>query len=396
VLRKLILRLFKRFEDAELPFAPLTLLSGFNSGGKSSAVQGLVLPHLALSAGLDAASVANVVQLNGPGLCLGNLRTVVNEMKGRDEFTIGVADEEVQIEWHLGATGHARDSLTVPIENVIYTVGGSQQSAGGRTFVPANLLNDARAKKLLLQLAHLQFVPADRFGPSETYPLTHPKGHLSPGPRAERSFGNLHWLSGENLKVPALRHPNHDYPEKIPRQVEAWLAELFPEVVLETKVVENANLITLGIRTAKANEFHRPHNVGFGVTCALPVIIALLTTEPGGLVVIENPEVHLHPRAQARIGRLCAKAAASGVQVIVETHSDHVLNGMRLAVHDGELAPEDFSVLFFGSPADIEPVRRIQVDRAGRLDQWPGGFFDETEKLLDRLLEPVLSSHSST
>ncbi len=82
----------------------------------------------------------------------------------------------------------------------------------------------------------------------------------------------------------------------------------------------------------------RPTNVGFGLTHALPVIVACLAAEPGTMLVVENPEAQLHPRGQVSIGRLLALTAASGVQVIIESHSDHVLNGIRLAVKDGLLA----------------------------------------------------------
>nr|WP_275939108.1 DUF3696 domain-containing protein [Polyangium spumosum] len=149
--------------------------------------------------------------------------------------------------------------------------------------------------------------------------------------------------------------------------------------------------MTLGVRTNAELRFHRPSNVGFGITYVLPVIISLLMAEPGDIVMLENPEAHLHPRAQSRVARLCAKAAAAGVQVIVESHSDHVLNGVRVAVHGGEIAPDDVSVLFFAAPSK-EPkasVEHIRVDRRGRLDGWPEGFFDEGDRLLDRLLEPV-------
>ena len=75
----------------------------------------------------------------------------------------------------------------------------------------------------------------------------------------------------------------------------------------------------------------RPTNMGFGVSYALPVITAGLLAPAGSLLVVENPEAHLHPAGQSRVGRFLAHLAASGVQVVAETHSDHVLNGVRLA-----------------------------------------------------------------
>ncbi|WP_180834594.1 AAA family ATPase, partial [Vibrio parahaemolyticus] len=63
----------------------------------------------------------------------------------------------------------------------------------------------------------------------------------------------------------------------------------------------------------------------------LPIVLALLVTKPGGLVIIENPEAHLHPKGQSYLGRLIQRTAEAGVQVIIETHSDHLLNGIRVA-----------------------------------------------------------------
>ena len=86
-----------------------------------------------------------------------------------------------------------------------------------------------------------------------------------------------------------------------------------------------------------SNEY-RPTSVGFGIAYVLPVLVALLSANEKYMVIIENPEAHLHPRGQVAMGELIARAAAAGVQVIVETHSDHVLNGVRLAVKGKDFA----------------------------------------------------------
>src|SRR5262249_29200794 len=75
----------------------------------------------------------------------------------------------------------------------------------------------------------------------------------------------------------------------------------------------------------------RPDNMGFGLSYALPILVAGLLAPVGGLLIVENPEAHLHPAGQSKLGRFLARVAGGGVQIIVETHSDHVLNGIRLA-----------------------------------------------------------------
>ncbi|WUQ95544.1 AAA family ATPase [Streptomyces sp. NBC_00310] len=92
-----------------------------------------------------------------------------------------------------------------------------------------------------------------------------------------------------------------------------------------------------------------PHQRRLRPTYALPIVVACLTAQPGGLVLLENPEAHLHPHGQTKMAELAASAAAQGAQLVVETHSDHVLNGIRLAVKRGPLTSEQAVVHFFRS-----------------------------------------------
>jgi predicted ATPase len=105
------------------------------------------------------------------------------------------------------------------------------------------------------------------------------------------------------------------------------------------------------------------------------------------VLIVDSPEAHLHPRGQSRIGCFLAQAAACG-QILIETHSDHVLNGIRLAVRDGLIAPADVAIYFFECNVPDETrskVLRLLVDKDGNLDLWPTGFFDQSERDLARL-----------
>ena len=96
------------------------------------------------------------------------------------------------------------------------------------------------------------------------------------------------------------------------------------------------------------------------------------------MFIVENPEAHLHPAGQSEIGRFLVRLAATGVQVVIETHSDHVFNGIRLAVTgEGLLAAKDVAIHFLG-PDESEGTE-ISLGNTGALDVWPSGFFDRAE-----------------
>ena len=143
----------------------------------------------------------------------------------------------------------------------------------------------------------------------------------------------------------------------------------------------------------------KPQNVGLGISYVLPVLVTLLTSWPGAIIIIENPEAHIHPRGQAKLGELIARAAAFGVQLFVETHSDHVINGVRVAVRDGILKPEDVNIAFFerrphqvlGVDGEIcteiySEINPIRVDNNGMLSDYPKGFLDEWDNQLEELM----------
>ena len=124
-------------------------------------------------------------------------------------------------------------------------------------------------------------------------------------------------------------------------------------------------------------------------------MLGILTAEPGSLLLIENPEAHLHPAAQAKMGKLLALSAQYGVQIIVETHSDHLLNGIRLLVKGDKewdkVDSDKIIVHYFNSELEDDFDKRykdtLKINPSGKLDGWPVGFFDEWEKNLRTLVK---------
>ena len=96
---------------------------------------------------------------------------------------------------------------------------------------------------------------------------------------------------------------------------------------------------------------------------------------------MENPEIHLHPAGQALMGQFMADVARAGMQVLVETHSDHVLNGIRRSVKAGRLAADRVVIHFFRPRSeDRSQVVSPAMDGSGNIDSWPEGFFDQFDK----------------
>jgi predicted ATPase len=378
VIRAIELETFKCFERLTLPLAPLTLLTGVNAGGKSTVQQALLLLHQGIS---ETAGARDLV-LSGPAIVLGTLRDVVDKVNGRSRFAIGLRHDEVTVRWVFESASGDRDDLSVPVASVVWesSSGRSTGEARGRPLVvPDGLRDETAAAALLRALRSIQHVPAARIGPSEVFPLEDAEKHQTFGPRAERSIGALYWYGTHSVR-PAVRHPAESRPMLL-HQLEAWLGELFPGASLDVQRVRGANLVSLGIRTSLDTDFHRPQHVGFGITHVLPVLIACLTAGEGQLVLIENPETHLHPKAQAAVGRFLAQIGASGTQVVLESHSDHVLNGVRRAVRDGLIDASAVQIHFFRPRGDTSRAQVVspRINAEGRIEHWPEGFFDQIE-----------------
>lgn len=383
MLQRLELTSFKCFSDLRLSLGGLTLLAGVNAAGKSTVIQSLLLLHQALAEGGAQGTRRTTLPLGGPLVTLGTIRDVVNQDVGGSAFGIALTDDrQFRIAWTFTGGEDRTSELFAAVDEVRWSPSGSTR---GELMPPAAQRAGA---PLLSTLIGLRYVPADRVGPAEAYPLLEPARHATLGPHAERAVGTLRWRGSDPVDE-GLRHPDPSHTPTLLSQVEAWMRDLFPGVRLQVSPVPDANLVTLGVRTRDSTSFHRSHNVGFGIPYVLPIVVALLSPGPPGLIVLENPEAHLHPRAQVQIARMAAHYVARGGQVMIETHSDHVLNAIRVAVARKVLAPEQVALHWFEPDAESGAVvpRPIQLDQRGRLSERPVGFFDEIERQLSNLLE---------
>lgn len=369
MLTRLDLQLFKCFELLRLPLAPLTLLSGANASGKSSVLQALVLLHQTMR----EHEWSTRLMLNGAAIRLGTVADVVDKVHGRHAFEIGVVDGDLSFEWTF--TGE-RSEMSMAAGHVV--VGGAtyKEPEVLRYLMPPEV--DDSAISLANRLRSLTYITAERVGPREVYSLEDRQVAPVVGPMGEHSVSMLYWGRDEHV-LDKLALPDVA-PTRL-RQVEGRMRTLFPGCGLVVQQVPQANAVTLGLRNSDDTDFHRPIHAGFGLTQILPIVVAALSAAKDDILLIENPEVHLHPAGQALMGQFLADVAHAGVQIIVETHSDHVLNGIRRSVKAAQLPAEEVAIHFFRPrSADAAQVLSPQLDSSGNVDTWPEGFFDQFDK----------------
>ena len=360
---------FKCFELLKLPLAELTLLSGANASGKSSVLQALVLLHQTMR----EHEWSTRLVLNGDSLKLGCVADVVDKVNGRRTFEIGVVDGGNTYHWAFSGD---RSEMSLIVDSVYVDGSLNKQPSMLQFLFPYTA---GKSPPLLAhRLRGLTYITAERVGPREFYSLEDRQIATDVGPEGEHAVSVLH--SGrDELVLEGLTLA--DVPMTRLRQVEARMSMFFPGCALVVQQVPQANAVTLGLRTSDDTDFHRPVNVGFGLTQVLPIIVAALSAAAGDILLIENPEVHLHPAGQALMGQFLSDIARAGVQVIVETHSDHVLNGIRRSVKAERLKPEQVAIHFF-RPRTLDQAQVISpiLDSAGNIDTWPEGFFDQFDR----------------
>lgn len=363
MINKLKLHNFKSYKDQEFNFGKLTVFCGNNSVGKSTAIQSISIPF---QSKFDWS-----VALNGDLTELGSLEDIHHN---------NATDDELCIELHI-------DDFT--------TSWGYRQLDEQEQKFPKHLNTLQRHdtgdnERLRFLLDNFQCLQAERYGPKSNYELA--KGDLFHsnwlGPKGEFTSELIsHAIANSRLNIGQIAdkeealsdHRSHDSSESplLYRQIEAWMREISPGISVTSKVFKEASA-AINVFSQNDVKSIKPHNVGFGVSYALSIVTALLHTQKDGLVLIENPEAHLHPRGQSYLGRLIQKTAEAGVQVIIETHSDHLLNGIRVAARLSETYKNGLAKVFFISAGEKQSeVEEISIGTKGELSSWPGGFFDQ-------------------
>ncbi len=364
MIKKIELKNFKCYEEISLECRELNLFTGVNGMGKSTLIQALLL--LRQTYERNRLDRDNHVYLNGHYVNLGKIKDISYWYKKQGDISISI-EEDTGAEWEC-CYDKEEEVLLANCNLLNPDLGG--MAGNGFEYISAERLGPRR---------YYDDMGEERFIPTQV------------GSKGEYVVSVLYSL-GSELKVYETVKNKKEKSERLEVQVNAWMSEISPGI--RVKAIPNLESDVMGLRYGQMSimgeESTNAINMGFGVSYVLPVVVALLKARKGELLILENPEAHIHPKGQRKIGELIARAAANGVQIIVETHSDHILNGIRLAVKYGQIQPGQVGLNYFYIYHDDEGMIKHDMTSPeilpdGSLSNWPEGFFDEWDKAVDLL-----------
>lgn len=363
---ELFIENFKCLKQQSIPLAPLTLFTGFNAAGKSTTIQSLLLGSQMARKGIDCQGVP----LNGELVKLGSVGDVLCQFADEREIRFTYSTNNSSGNLILDASARVQSAL--PIKPA------------------SNLHNNADVMSLLKNII---YISATRIGTLDVFPTPEDAQPIFADVGECGQFAPWWFDNHADDEIDSAKAHVDESALTMRRQFSAWSNELFPGSQANTVSIERTPLVRLELRKGMQEQWQRPANTGYGLTYAFPILVAGLLAKKGQLLIIDSPEAHLHPMGQSRIGYFLGAIAAAGVQVIIETHSDHVLNGVRLAIAKKAIAPDEVSIHFFsysqstakGSSPKASQIVSPQVDANGNLSEWPEGFFDQSDKDLAAL-----------
>lgn len=346
---------FKCYKKANIEFDNLTVLVGSNGAGKSSVIQSILLLREALSTP------------DGCNLPLNDFKGQ-NLGQGFDIAHNNDISQPIKLAWTVNAPMKAsRVSLEIPDKEPTLDLNILRKSKGN---------NDLTSKEF-------HFLSADRLGSiiaqpvkASDFPDVGEKGQFCAQLLAEKF---------SNKVIPSRMYAEGTAPY-LYDQTNYYLKDIFPGVEIEAQSSWDMQTAQVQIRNTVKKSFGVSTNVGFGISYLLPIIVTGLIASKGSIIIVENPEAHLHPAAQSKIGKFLAKVAATGTRVVVETHSDHLINGIQYyAVANPKFLPNviinNFNISKDSKTGEgkvkIQPIR---LSDNGDYTNWPEGFMDQSRK----------------
>jgi predicted ATPase len=344
------LKNFKGFQnEITFPVSKINLLTGINGRGKSSFLQSILLIRQSIE---EQDSFEKVI-FNGSCVNLGTFQDVKNRSTGNDS--------PIEI-FHETTAGSIKLSLTRDEKDDM--IGRPDRS----------LFND-----LPLEFRHVHYVAADRVGPQEFYIKSTLPNFINVGTKGE-FVANVLMQKKADLVHDNLSIKEKNSSQDLEIQTGEWLSKILDTDNVKVFVSNEGSTRVITLSFGFGQTKFRPANIGFGYTYILPIIVSGLIAKEGEMIIVENPEAHLHPKAQSNLVQFLSTVASCGVQIFIESHSEHILNGLRLCAlrKEIDLTHEDISILYFQD--DVNHIyTKLNISENGKIDNWIEGFFDQQE-----------------
>lgn len=404
-------------EQPRLDLAPITLLLGTNSSGKSSLIQSLLLIRQTVTSGDETLDLNLGNPDDGDTLTLGSFDDVRRHDSGKEPLVIEFGWQQVEppviglfnAQYQAGPDGQAmltrltlqRDADTGFIASRArlggYTLSINGFRNGMMPRVSNKPLQSFRIREAILsnmgrngeignrlrpvamavadELARIQYLGPVRAKPQRTYSWNgkRPPALGDDGVHAAQAL-IASWCAGDQ----ARKRKEPEPPQAaLFAHAGVWLGKFGLASGLDVEKLGSGryelrvrSLLDLSVTSNLSD-------VGAGVTQVLPVITLLLSAPAGSVVILEEPESHLHPLAQAALAELLVQTRRAGVQVIVETHSEHLFRRMQTLIAKGSVAPSDCASYFIDRDDTGPRINRLVTDDVGRIKNWPDKFFGD-------------------
>lgn len=372
-MKELIVKNYKCIKEKKINFSNLTVLAGGNGAGKSTVIQCFLLLAQSFQKKVTT-DIPSLLYINDYYCELGNSSRLLNYEAYSDQIEFQFKDSsDCSIKFVYKFNG---DTNTLKLQN------------------SEEVIDSLNKSDAINFLTYFDFIGADRYGPKIFHQADKNYSKLKVG-----KLGEYTALVLDDFKFESLSIGNGNLLD----QVEKWMDNIFGHIRLETTAVKKANIAMIDIQNHPKGLYESPVNMPYGVSYVLPIIVSCLVKnifkvnhiedhnpdiKETDMIIIENPEAHLHPSAQSKLGYFLAKMSKN-VQIIIETHSEHIINGIRLATLENDINNDNVIINFFeANPEDIEPnIREIKIDQFSDLTDWPMGFFDQQEADIREIFE---------
>ena len=352
-------------EETTFEFNNITLLTGANSSGKSSVIQSLLLLKKIAQGSISEQTPWINLDLNDPNYALELGK--YDDIKTRSDENYNDFYNPNSDPTYISFVLNSGKAIIKPADGVD---------------ADKNVKVSSNADSITLFRENFDkgfvYLNAERLAPHYEYKNTD-----------SADFCDCH---GTNTGNVIQKHENDDCnierafsnsdKNKWSIELDNWIDYIFPGVAVD--------IVPSGDDHYQAKILgNAATNVGFGIIYALPILVSGLTVPKGGILIVENPEAHLHAKAQSNMGYFLARMAAAGVRVIIETHSEHIVNGIRRMIVEGKtkMSHEDMTIYFFQNKDEEKGIKEITMDDIGNLSEFPIDFFDQVRQDMLELMK---------